>query len=173
MQYATARKVGEIKDSQRNLANLITGEMGQGAAGYDWNNPENLKKFYSEVDKVIVDSYKAQRDLAKILRQASKFSYEEVAKDRVIRRTVGDEQVRDIVAHQGMKKIDKHFDFAVVDGIMRGRVGVFNPPTLPENFIDNLKVRKQNIPVRIIEDVTNYINEHFRNSPLLASEEEE
>ena len=173
LQYATARKVGEIKDSQRNLANLITGEMGQGAAGYDWNNPENLKKFYSEVDKVIVDSYKAQRDLAKILRQASKFSYEEVAKDRVIRRTVGDEQVRDIVAHQGMKKIDKHFDFAVVDGIMRGRVGVFNPPTLPENFIDNLKVRKQNIPVRIIEDVTNYINEHFRNSPLLASEEEE
>ena len=72
-----------------------------------------------------------------------------------------------------MKKIDPNFGMAIVDSVLVDRVGMFVPPEISKNFEADYKVREQDIPREVIEQLRNYIDTHFRSLPLLHIEEEE
>ena len=173
LQFAVAKTGGEINRINKELTQLLRGEVGKGAAGYDWNNPARLNEFYEKVDDIIIRSFREQQKLAIGLQKASKFSYQEVVGGRVVKRTVGLPQIHEILSHEGMKKIDPNFGMAIVDSVLEDRVGMFIPPEISNNFEANYKVREQDIPKEVIEQLRNYIDTHFRNLPLLHIEEEE
>jgi len=50
---------------------------------------------------------------------------------------------------------------------------MFDPPDISDDFESNYKVREQDIPRKVIEQLRNYIDTHFRSLPLLHIEEEE
>ena len=173
LQFAVAKTGGEIRRINKELTQLLRGEVGKGAAGYDWNNPARLNEFYEKVDDIIIRSFKEQQKLAIGLQKASKFSYQEIVSGRVVRRTVGLPQVEEILSHEGMKKIDPNFGMAIVNSVLVDRVGMFDPPDISDDFEENYKVREQDIPKEVIEQLRNYIDTHFRSLPLLHIEEEE
>jgi hypothetical protein len=173
LQFSVAKTSGGINRINKELTQLLRGEVGKGAAGYDWDNPARLNEFYEKVDDIIIRSFKEQQKLAIGLQKASKFSYQEIVDGRVVKRTVGLPQVEEILSHAGMKKIDPNFGMAIVKSVLVDRVGMFDPPDISDDFESNYKVREQDIPKKVIEQLRNYIDTHFRSLPLLHIEEEE
>ena len=169
LQYRVASRGAVINNLNKDLRNLIVNNLGRGAAGIDWTDANTVEEFYGHVNDIILKSLAAQRELAVDLYEAKKFTFNEVIDGRVMRRRLGNEMLDNILTKDGMKKIDKNFDMAIIDNVTRNRIGMFQPPKIPVSILDNPKLIEAGVPKRLIYDLNEYLYK-FSGIPLLREE---
>ena len=163
LQGKVSRLSGSIQRVQKDFSSFLRSLQ----SGRDWKNPEVQEEFFNEVGEYLNMSYNAQQNLADHLYDSKKLHYYE---DKV-RKKVDNELLLNILSDRGMKKIDKNFDYSIVQNAVKHGVGLFRPPSIGKTLRNQL-IARYNVPSEIVTKLDAELTNFARQAiPLLEIEE--
>ena len=172
LQYNVGQKNSEINDIKRQLFSSLS-EL---QAGYTGNilrtrltDPNIINELNKKVDEYVEKTYRSQKELAELLRDAKKLTYYTKSKDgELVQRNIDSKKIIEILTAKDAVKLSSNIEPAMLLG-----TGQYVPPSIDQARADRLQ-GVQKIPREIILKVQERLEAYARrNTPLLNIEKED